>query len=201
MPTAARKQDESIAGALFSRVQQRLLALIFGHPERSYYLSEIVRHLRSGTGAVDRELARLEKSGLISVERIGNQKHYRANEASPIFDELRGIIRKTVGLKEPLQHALEKHRHQINAAFVYGSVAKKTDSAQSDIDLMIIGDDLVYADLYGALQTAEGSIGRSVNPTIMALSEWKDKQRRSSFVQKVSSQPKLFVLGSEADLK
>ena len=200
MPPLAPEQDTSLASALFSGVQQRLLALIFGHPERSYYMSEIVRHLQSGTGAVDRELTRLQKSGLIDVERIGNQKHYRANADSPIFNELQGIIQKTVGLKEPLQSALEGHREQIKVAFVYGSVAKKSDNARSDIDLMVIGDDLVYSDLYGALQEAEKTIGRTVNPTIMNASQWQKKQQDSAFVQKVSSQPKIFIFGSEADL-
>jgi predicted nucleotidyltransferase len=200
MPPSAPEQDTSLASALFSGVQQRLLALIFGHPERSYYMSEIVRHLQSGTGAVDRELARLQKSGLIDVERIGNQKHYRANADSPIFNELQGIIQKTVGLKEPLQSALEGHREQIKVAFVYGSVAKKSDNARSDIDLMVIGDDLVYSDLYGALQEAEKTIGRTVNPTIMNASQWQKKQQDSAFVQKVSSQAKIFIFGSEADL-
>jgi Polymerase beta, Nucleotidyltransferase len=85
-------------------------------------------------------------------------------------------------------------------AFVYGSVAKKSDNARSDIDLMVIGDDLVYSDLYGALQEAEKTIGRTVNPTIMNTSQWQKKQQDSAFVQKVSSQPKIFIFGSEADL-
>jgi predicted nucleotidyltransferase len=193
-------QDNSLAGALFSGVQQRLLALIFGHPERSFYTSEIVRQLRSGTGAVERELARLQKSGLIAVERIGNQKHYRANSDSPIFSEIYGIIQKTVGLKEPLRRSLQDHADQIKVAFVYGSVAKKSDTAHSDIDLMVVGDDLVYSDLYGALQKAEKDIGRSVNPTILDMTEWTKKRDNSSFFKKVVSQPKIFIFGSEADL-
>src|SRR5436305_14849245 len=90
-----------LSDALFSKVQQRVLALIFGHPERSFYTSEIVRNVHSGTGAVQRELSRLQQSGLVSVERIGNQKHYRANRGSPIFQESRGLVVKT-GLTEPL---------------------------------------------------------------------------------------------------
>ena len=192
--------DKGLAGALFSGVQQRLLALIFGHPERSFYTSEIVRQLRSGTGAVERELARLQNSGLIAVERIGNQKHYRANPDSPIFGELHGIIQKTVGLKEPLRRSLQIHGDQIKVAFVFGSVAKKSDTTYSDIDLMVVGDDLVYSDLYGALQMAEKVIGRPVNPTILDLAEWKKKRDNSSFIKKVVSQPKIFIFGSEADL-
>lgn len=191
----------SLANALFSGVQQRLLGLLFGQPERSFYMSQIVRQLHSGTGAVERELTRLERSGLISVERIGNQKHYRANRASPIFPELHGIIQKTVGLKEPLQRALQDFAPQIKAAFVYGSVARQADTANSDIDLMVIGDGLVYSDLYLGLQDAEKLLGRPVNPNILDYAEWQKKRADAgSFIQKVISQPKIFVFGSEADL-
>src|SRR5205807_4899219 len=102
-----RMEAVSISNALFSKVQQRVLALIFGHPERSFYTSEIVRTVRSGTGAVERELSRLERSGLVSVERIGNQKHYRAHHQSPIFAELRGLVSKTLGLAGPIRESLQ----------------------------------------------------------------------------------------------
>ena len=98
----------SLSNALFSKVQQRVLALIFTHPERSFYTSEIVRHVHSGVGAVERELSKLERNGLVSVERIGNQKHYRANQAAPIFEELRGLVEKTVGLAEPIKNPLNR---------------------------------------------------------------------------------------------
>lgn len=196
----APESQVSLADALFSGVRQRLLALLFGQPERSFYMSEIVRRLNSGTGAVERELARLQKSGLVAVERIGNQKHYCANTASPIFSEIYGIIQKTVGLKEPLRQALRRHAGQIIVAFVYGSVARNSDSARSDIDLMVVGNDLVYSDLYGALQNAEMDIGRVVNPIILDMAEWNKKCADSAFIQKVASQPKIFVFGSEAVL-
>jgi len=123
----------SLSNALFSKVQQRVLALIFGHPERSFYTSEIVRSVQSGTGAVERELSRLQSSGLVSVERIGNQKHYRANRAAPIFEELQSLVVKTVGLSEPIRKMLEPYSAKIKTAFVYGSVAKGTDTARSDM--------------------------------------------------------------------
>ncbi len=197
----ALQAQPSLANALFSGVQQRLLALLFGQPEQSFYMSQIVRQLHSGTGAVERELGRLERSGLISVERIGNQKHYRANRASPIYSELHAIIQKTVGLKEPLQHALQKYASQIKVAFVYGSVARQADTAKSDIDLLVIGNGLIYSDLYAGLQEAEKILGRPVNPNILDFDEWKRKRADTgSFIQKVISQPKIFILGSEADL-
>jgi predicted nucleotidyltransferase len=129
----------SLSNALFSKVQQRVLALIFGQPERSFYTSEIKRNVNSRTGAVERELSRLQRSGLVSIERIGNQKHYRANSQSPIFAELHSLVIKTVALTEPLRKSLEPYSDKIKAAFVYGSVAKGMDTARSDIDLLVIG--------------------------------------------------------------
>lgn len=197
----ARVSEGGIAGALFSNVQQRLLALIFGHPDTSFYLSEIVHTLRSGTGAVERQLARLEKCGLVSVARIGNQKHYQANRDAPIFQELYGIVQKTMGLADPLRRALQPFTPRIKAAFVYGSIAKGTDTSRSDIDLMVIGDDLTYSDLFSGLAQAEKTLARPVNPTILDPSEWTRKRsEENSFVEKVAGQPKIFVVGSEADL-
>lgn len=192
----------SLSNALFSKVQQRVLALIFGNPERSFYTSEIVRTVHSGTGAVERELARLEQSGLVYTERIGNQKHYRANRELPIFDEMRGIVLKTVGLAEPLRQSLAPYIDKIRVAFVYGSIAKGTDTARSDIDLMAIGDDLTYSDLYAALQKAENVLHRTVNPTFLSFDDWRRKLvTKDSVIAKINTQPKLFVVGSENDLK
>jgi predicted nucleotidyltransferase len=191
----------SLASALFSNVQQRVLGLIFGNPERSFYTSEIVRSVHSGRGAVERELARLEQTGLISAERIGNQKHYRANRASPIFEELHGIVIKTVGLTEPLKQSLAPYSDKITVAFVYGSIAKGTDTARSDIDLMVIGDDLTYADLYAGLHNAEKVLNRTVNPTFLSFDDWQRKlSTKDSVIAKITAQPKLFLFGAEADL-
>ena len=191
----------SISNALFSKVQQRVLGLIFGRPERSFYMSEIVRAVHSGTGAVERELSRLQRSGLVSVERIGNQKHYQANRQSPIFAELQSLVVKTVAMTEPIRKSLEPYSDSIKAAFVYGSVAKGTDTASSDIDLMVIGDELNYSDLYAALQNVEDALGRNVSPVFLSLKDWWRKaSEKGSFVSKVNSLPKIFVLGSEQEL-
>jgi predicted nucleotidyltransferase len=194
-------QQTSLSDALFSKVQQRVLALIFGHPERSFYTSEIVRRLASGTGAVERELSRLQRCGLVSVERVGNQKHYRANDRSPIFEELQSLVRKTVGLAEPIRKALAPYAAKIKTAFVYGSVAKGTDTAQSDIDLLVIGDDIGYSELYTALRDAETQVRRKINPVFLSPKDWRRKaSSKNSFIKKVSAQPKLFIYGSEKDI-
>lgn len=160
----------TLADALFSGTQQRVLALLFGHPERSFYATELIGLAAAGSGAVQRELARLAASGLVTVRPIGNQKHYQANRASPIFAELCGIALKTVGLAEPLREALAPLATQIHAAFVYGSMAKRQDTASSDIDLMLLSDVLSYSDTYMALADASGRLGRSIPLAARAVS-------------------------------
>jgi len=196
------KPRTGLVDALFSSTQQRVLGRVFGQPDRSFFATELINMLGVGSGAVQRELARLAESGLVTVRRVGTQKHYQANPDSPIFHELVGLISKTVGLAEPLRAALAPFADRIKAAFVYGSVAAGSDTASSDIDLMLICDDLSYADVFGALQAAESRLGRPVNPTLYTPAEWAEKlQSGSSFAAKVTERPKLFLLGSEQDLK
>jgi len=183
-------------------VQQRVLGLLFGQPQRRFQSSELIRLAAAGTGASHRFLTRLSQVGLIEVEAVGNQKFYRANADSPIFQELSGLIRKTVGLIAPLHAALAPLAHRIAAAFVYGSIAKGKDRASSDIDLMVISDDLDHADLYRVLPAAEKALARTVNPNLMQCDEWQRKRRQAdSFAARVAAQPKLFVLGSNDDLR
>jgi predicted nucleotidyltransferase len=189
----------SLAEALFSRVQLRVLTLLFGQPDRAYHASEIIRLAASGSGAVQRELTRLAQAGLVDVTASANRKLYRANRASPLFEDLHGLIIKTSGLVEPLHAALLPLAKNIEAAFVYGSVAKGSDTAGSDIDLMIIADDLAYGAIFKALQKAEDKLQRPVNPSLMTLREWRHKSAdASAFAGKIARQPRLFILG-EAD--
>ncbi|MGB7542866.1 MAG: nucleotidyltransferase domain-containing protein, partial [Burkholderiales bacterium] len=153
----------SLADALFSTTRQRVLAYLFGQPERSFFATELIRLAGGGSGAVQRELARLADSGLVTVKRVGTQKHYQANPKSPLFAELCSIAQKTVGLAEPLRKALGPLAKRIAAAFVYGSVAKRSDTAASDIDLMVVSYSLIYADLYAAMEQATARLGREVN--------------------------------------
>src|SRR3990172_667588 len=140
--TSRRARRHSLADAIFTTTQQRVLGVLFGQPERSYYASELIRLAGTGSGAAQRELARLEESGLVTTRRVGHQKHYQANSNSPLFAELRAIIEKTVGLAEPLRNGLSSIAPGIQAAFVYGSGGKGRDRAQSGIDFMVISDSL-----------------------------------------------------------
>lgn len=190
-----------LADALFSTVQQRVLAYLFGQPARSFFATELIKLAGGGSGAVQRELARLAESGLVTVTRVGTQKHYQANPKSPIFAELCSIVQKTVGLAEPLREALAPLAPQIATAFVYGSVAKRQDTATSDIDLMILSDTLSYADLFGALEAATSRLGRTVNPTVYSRKDLNKRIRDdNAFVKRVISQPKVWVIGGEDDL-
>ncbi len=191
----------SLADALFSGTQQRVLALLFGQPDRSFYASELIALAGAGSGAVQRELARLEQSGLVAVRRLGTQKHYQASSDSPLFAELCGIVQKTVGLAEPLREALAPLAAGIVAAFVYGSVAKKRDTAASDIDLMVISDTIGYADLYAELEAAGARLGRTINPTVYTRRQLaKRRQEDAAFIKRVLAQPKVWIIGSESVL-
>jgi predicted nucleotidyltransferase len=188
----------SLADALFSGTQQRVLALLFGQPERSYYATELINLAGAGSGGVQRELERLTQSGLVTVRAIGNQKHYQANPDSPIFVELSGIAEKTFGLAEPLRVALQPLAPQIVAAFVYGSVAKRQDTASSDVDLMIISDTLGYGDFFNTIETVSARLGRPLNPTIYTSKEFAKRVKDgNSFMKKVLAQPKVWLIGGE----
>jgi hypothetical protein len=126
---ARRRAPTGLGDAFFSKTQLKVLALLFGQPDRSFFATELITLTKSGSGAVQRELSRLAESGLVNVTRVGNQKHFQANPTAPLFGELRSIVRKTVGPIEPLNAALALLANRIALALVYGSVAKRTDTA------------------------------------------------------------------------
>jgi predicted nucleotidyltransferase len=185
-----------VADALFSKVQQRVLAVLFGNHSRSFYANELIALAGSGSGAVQRELTQLAAAGLVTVTRIGNQKHYQANAAAPVFEELRGLVLKTSGLVDVLRSALAPLAGQVQLAFVFGSVAKATDTATSDIDLLIVSDTLAYGELFAALEPATNRLQRTVNPTLYSRSEIDSRLRAGNpFLKRVLAQPKLWLIG------
>jgi len=196
-----RESRKSLADALFTRTQQRVLGVLFGQPDRSFYASELIRTAGTGSGAAQRELAKLENSGLVVGRRVGRQKHYQANTEAPLFGELRGIVLKTVGLAEPLRAALKPLSSAIRAAFVYGSVAKGSDHAASDIDLMIVSESLSYGEVFGALERGATQLGRQVNPTVYSAAEFSRRAgSEHAFVTRVLEQPRIWIIGGENDL-
>lgn len=187
----------SLSEALFTGVQQRVLGLLFGQPDRSFYGNELLRLTGTGKGALQRELGKLVSSGLITMTAIGNQNHYQANRQAPIFEELRGIVLKTFGLADVLREALQPLGSRIRVAFAYGSVAKGTDTASSDIDVMVVGEGIAYGELFEQLTAAESRLGRKVNPTLYTVKELKRRIAEDShFITRVLEQPKIFLIGN-----
>ena len=186
--------------ALFDAVQGRILGLLFGQPERRFGGSELIQLARGGTGAAHRQLRRLAEEGLVTVARIGNQRHYQANPSAPIFKELHGLVLKTVGLAGPIRAALQPLAKQIRVAFVFGSVARGATTATSDVDLVVISDSLTYPDVIDAVATAEQTLARRVNPVVMTSAEWKRRRHaKDSFVARVMKAPRMFIIGDEHD--
>jgi predicted nucleotidyltransferase len=191
-------ESSALADALFPKVRQRVLAVLFGAPDRSFYANEVIALAQSGTGAVQRELAGLSEAGLLTVRKQGNQKHYQADASAPVFAELRGLVLKTMGLADVLRTALAPLAAQIDIAFIYGSVARQQDTAQSDVDVMIVSDTLGYGDVFSALEAATVSLGRKVNPTLYTPVDLaKRVQNDNAFITRMWQQPKIWLIGSE----
>lgn len=167
-----RSKPSGIADALFTATQQKVLGLLFGSPNRSFYATEIIAAAGVGSGSVQRELARLERSGLVTTRKVGSQKHFQANPAAPIFDELTRIASKTFALADPIRKALGKLESKIELAFVYGSVAKGSATASSDVDVLIVGDRIRLEEVFKALDPVEAKLQRKISPTILTRAEF-----------------------------
>ncbi len=187
----------ALAGALFTSTQQRVLALLFGQPRRDFSVTEIIDLVGMGRGTVQRELARLAESGLAVASLTGNRKYYRANPDSPLFGEICGIVRKTVGVEESVRDALQPMADGLVLALLYGSIARGTDTAASDIDLLLVSDALTLEAAYGALAPVEELLGRRVNPTIYTTDEYRRRRAaKSGFLTQVLGGPVVVLAGS-----
>lgn len=194
--------QDSIGDALFTKTQQKVLGLLFGKPDKSFYTNEIMRWASIGRGTVSRELDRLVGAGLLTATKEGNQNHYQANSNSPIYTELVSIVRKTFGVADGIRQALKPLDENIDLAFIYGSIAKGADKKSSDIDLMLIGKELSYGDVVDVLLPLEESLQRPINPTIYEKVDFIAKLNASnSFVTRVMEQTKILIKGDEDDIR
>lgn len=190
----------SLAGALFTTTQQRILALLFGQPNRSFFTKELIRLTGSGSGAVQRELQRLTSSGLAKMTPIGMQKYYQANPDCPVYHELIGMAWKTVALAEPVRQALEPLADRIKLAMIYGSVARGTDTAASDIDLLVAADNLMLDELYAALEPIEARLDRKLSPALYTVEEFDARRANGNpFLSRVLAGECLILIGSKDD--
>jgi predicted nucleotidyltransferase len=193
--------SDRIAAALFGSARQAVLGLLFDRPDERFYQRQIVRALMIGTGAVQRELARLVAAGILLRAVEGHQTYYQVNRNSPIYPELHGLVRKTMGLAGAIRTALEPLAEHIRLAFIYGSLARGGETAASDIDLMIVGDDVKLSQISPALVSARASLQRELNPTAFRTEEFSTKLRDgNAFLTRVVEGQKVFLIGSQDEL-
>lgn len=189
----------NLATLLFGAYRRQVLALLLMHPEQSFHVREIARITGKPAGTLYRELGSLAQAGLLVRRRSGNQVHYQANPACPIYEEMRGILRKTFGVADVLREALDPVVSRVDVAFVYGSVARGEERAASDVDVMIIGK-LKFSDAVLALSSAEETLRREVNPHVYSPREFKSKTAsREPFLTRVAEGPKIYLIGTDDD--
>lgn len=193
--------ENRLSSYLFNKTRRGLLALLFGRPDESFYVNQIVQRLGSGSGAVQRELKMMTEAGIVVREKKGNLVYYRANSSSPIFNELKNIVRKTFGVADVIRGSLAPLSKNIGVAFIFGSVAKSADDRASDIDVMIIGE-VSFADVSSAISPAEKLIQREINPVVYPPAEFKQKVKEDHhFVKTVLEDERIFLVGDEGELR
>ena len=186
-----------LADALFSATRQKVLRLFFARPDRDFSLKELIELPEAGSGAVQRELTRLVDSGLVEVNLQGRQKRYRANLDSPVYPELSSLVSKLLGPEQEVADALKSINDKIDLALIYGSVAKRTDHADSDIDLMLVSDTLTLEEVFEALESAEINLSRTINPTLYKQEEFiKRRANNNPFLRKVLEGQYIVLKGS-----
>ena len=186
----------SLGDALFSKTQQKVLSLLFGKPDQSYFTNEIIRWVGLGKGTVMRELERMLAAGLLLKTQKGNQNHYQANQQCPIYQDLVAIVRKTFGMGDAIIGVLAPLEQQITQAFIYGSIAKGEATSASDIDLMLVGNHLSYGHIMELLAPVEESLGRTINPTLYTPQDFAVKLTSGNhFLQRVLEQPRILLYG------
>jgi len=186
----------TIGEALFTKTQQKVLGILYGQTEQSFYLNELVKLVGMGKGTVRRELDKLTAAGLLTVRKQGNQMHFQANSGNPIFHELKDIVKKTFGVVGVVESALENILPDVLFAFIYGSVAKGKEHTDSDIDLMIVAEDLSYSILVESLTDVERQLGRTINPTLYTPDEFQTRiNEKQHFITQVLSHEILWIKG------
>jgi len=194
-----RARQDKVSDALWPSVRQAVLALLLMNPDQEWHLREIVRRTGTALSATQRELLALTEVGILLRRVESRRSYYRANLDCPIFPDLRQIVLKTVGLADVVREALS-HVEGIRLAFIFGSMAKATADAKSDVDVLIVGE-ASFADVSAALLSAQERLGREVTPTVYALEEFSERLRgKHHFLTRVLSEPKIMLIGTPDDL-
>lgn len=187
----------SLGSKLLGSSRAIILATLLLRPETEIHARELSRSTGVSIGTLLRELGTLHALGLVKRREVGRQVFFSADPASPVFNELASLLRKTIGLGDRLRDALAPLADRVKVAFVYGSMAAGTAAPHSDVDVMVIGD-TSFSDVTKALHPEQSVLGREINPTVMSAAEFKSRRRaRDGFVQSVVKGPKIWLLGGE----
>jgi predicted nucleotidyltransferase len=201
MGTSRGAIGAGVAEALFPEVRRGVLGLLLSHPDERFYLRQISELAGVGLGHLQRELARLVAAGVIRRSQEGRQVYFSADPTCPIFDELRGIVRKTVGGADMIATALSELWPKLQVVFIFGSVARGDEKATSDLDLMVIGD-ASFAEVVGAVAPAENALRRPINPLVYPSHEWRRKVGGDHhFLAAIMRREKLFIKGNDDELE
>jgi len=194
-----RTASEPLGDLIFGQTRGRILARIFGHPDEKFYVRQIARDSGTSVGTVQRELETLFQTGLIVRSMSGRQVYYQANRNHPVFAEIRSLVAKTVGIFQILRSALTPFADRVSLAFLYGSVARRAEGAESDVDLMVVGD-VTLDEILAEMAPAERMIGRTINPTVYSTKELKEKlQSGNHFLRSVMRGEKVILIGDEGE--
>jgi predicted nucleotidyltransferase len=197
-----RAGNVALSDVLFGKARGAILALLYGHSDESFYYRQITRQLHGvSSGTIQRELDKLSQLGLINRSAVGKQVFYKANRSHPVFAELRTLVEKTVGVFQALRFALAPLADRVSLSFIYGSVARHEEKAESDIDLLVVGD-VTFEDVLARLADVERSLGRAVNPIVYSSTEFKSKLASGNhFLNSVARGEKVFLIGDEDELR
>jgi predicted nucleotidyltransferase len=184
-----------------SRLRAKVLGWLFSHPDERYFVRQLTILVKEDSTNVSRELTRLEKTGILVSTTEGKQKYYQANRNNPIFNELHGLILKTVGMADIIRKALESRSPDIALSFIFGSVAGKTESRFSDIDLLIVGN-ITFGEIVDLLSPVEETLNRELNPVVYSLPEFNRRLLENHyFISNILSGDKIFIVGDENELQ
>lgn len=186
---------------MFGVYRRELLARMLLRPDEKFHVRELARLTGYSPGSIHREMKAMAESGLLLREHVGNQVLYQANKACPIYEDLASIFRKTLGLVNVLQGALQSIENVIEIALVFGSMASGKQKEFSDIDILILGD-LSLVEVVKALAPIQAELGREVNPVVMAPEKFTTMLvKLDRFAMRVLDEPKLFVKGNENEFR
>ena len=189
---------DHLATVLFGKTRRALLALLFTRPTEEFYLRQIVRVTGMGLGPVQRDLLLLCGAGIVGRRRLGIHVLYQANAQCPVYDELKGLIIKTVGLADVLRVALGPLASRIRQAFIFGSFARGEQHADSDVDLLVVSDDLTLTDLVKATKGVQSQLGREINPILYRSDEYEERMRvKHHFLTRIAREPKIRLIGAQ----